>query len=56
MTIPFALPTNFCKKVEAKVILVDIHAEATSEKDFAGLVSGRARNSGRGHAYAHSNR
>jgi 2',3'-cyclic-nucleotide 2'-phosphodiesterase len=32
MTILFASPTSSCRKSTAKVILVDIHAEATSEK------------------------
>ena len=32
MTIRFAPPTSFCKKIEAKIIFVDFHAEATSEK------------------------
>ena len=51
---PFRKADEMLQKITAKVILLDIHAETTSEKVCAGMVSGWAGDGGGGDAYAYS--
>ena len=43
---PFRVADELLKRITAKLVLVDMHAEATSEKTFSGLVSGGTGNRG----------
>ncbi len=52
---PFRTADQLLQKIDAKIIFVDFHAEATSEKDFARLVSRWPRNRGGRHAHAYPN-
>ncbi len=52
---PFRAADALLAKIKAKVIVVDFHAEATSEKDRPGVVSGRARDRRDRHAHPCSN-
>ena len=49
---PFRTADQLLEKIKAKIIFVDFHAEATSEKIAPGLVSRWAGHGGGGHAYA----
>ena len=49
---PFRTADALVAGIKAKVIVVDFHAEATSEKVGPGLVSGWARDGRAGHAHA----
>ena len=53
---PFRVVDQLLKEIKAKIIFVDIHAEATSEKISHGLVSRWTRDRGRRHSYSRSHR